>query len=409
MFRLETSDRPVFATFKKKDSKNIRLFVRCGGHTIQLDSTSFCEARYVGGKRTYTIKDTRLPQDCEIRICAMALFEEDGALWRFDTKGLPADATFEARICNIASTKFARNGDLGTDSRDKFEPSEDEAELQVTTWNAKGESFLVLHDDNRLSVPDTNTGTSLYVKTEQARKELTSLVNIDTPDPIFNTLGATLLHAADGLWDGESWMHGCIGWRTPLAGWRGAYCGDALGFFDRSLKHFRAYANSMVTDVPATKPHPSQDPDKGMSRARKEWGTQMYSNGYICRLPNRKDIMHHYDMNLNYVDALLWHFQYDANPDILREFWPVLKLHLGWETRNFDPDGDHLYDAYCCIWASDALYYNGGAVTHSSAYNYRGNILAARIAEIIGEDPAPYRNEALAILNAMNSRLLMTD
>lgn len=36
---------------------------------------------------------------------------------------------------------------------------------------------------------------------------------------------------------------------------------------------------------------------------------------------------------------------------------------------------DGLYDAYCCIWASDALYYNSGAVTHSSAYNYRANKL----------------------------------
>ena len=96
--------------------------------------------------------------------------------------------------------------------------------------------------------------------------------------------------------------------------------------------------------------------------------------------------MHHYDMNLNYIDELLWHFQYDADKAYMKKMWPVLKSHLAWEKRNFDPDGDHLYDAYCCIWASDALYYSGGAVTHSSAYNYRGNRLAARIAQLIGED-----------------------
>ena len=115
--------------------------------------------------------------------------------------------------------------------------------------------------------------------------------------------------------------------------------------------------------------------------------------------------MHHYDMNLNYLDELLWHFQYDADTAYMRKMWPVLKSHLAWEKRNYDPDGDHLYDAYCCIWASDALYYSGGAVTHSSAYNYRGNKLAARIAEIIGESPQPYRDEADAILQAMNDRL----
>ena len=119
--------------------------------------------------------------------------------------------------------------------------------------------------------------------------------------------------------------------------------------------------------------------------------------------------MHHYDMNLNYIDELLWHFCYDADTVMMRRMWPVLTSHLAWEKRNFDPDNDHLYDAYCCIWASDALWYNGGAVTHSSAYNYRGNLLAARMAEILGEDPKPYRTEAEAILKAMNDRLWLSD
>ena len=59
------------------------------------------------------------------------------------------------------------------------------------------------------------------------------------------------------------------------------------------------------------------------------------------------------------------------------------------------------------IWASDALYYNSGAVTHSSAYNYRANKMAAFLASLIGEDPSPYQNEAEQILKAMNKRLWM--
>ncbi|MDE5850523.1 MAG: DUF4450 domain-containing protein, partial [Muribaculaceae bacterium] len=88
---------------------------------------------------------------------------------------------------------------------------------------------------------------------------------------------------------------------------------------------------------------------------------------------------------------------------------PTLKAHLEWEKRNFDPNDDGLYDAYCCIWASDALYYNSGAVTHSSAYNYRANKIAAEIAEKIGEDPTPYLKEAEKILSALNSTLWMED
>ena len=166
----------------------------------------------------------------------------------------------------------------------------------------------------------------------------------------------------------------------PLAGWRAGYLADVLGWNNRARSHFDAYAASQVVNVPPTIPHPSQDSVLNLARAEKKWGTQMYSNGYICRNPNRNDQMHHYDMNLNYIDELMWHFEYDADTAYMRKMWPVITRHLEWEKRNYDPDDDGLYDAYCCIWASDALYYNGGAVTHSSAYNYRANLMASKIA-----------------------------
>jgi len=89
----------------------------------------------------------------------------------------------------------------------------------------------------------------------------------------------------------------------------------------------------------------------------------------------------------------------------VKEVWPVLQRHLEWEKRNYDPNDDGLYDAYACIWASDALQYNSGSVTYSSAYNYRANSMAAMIAEKIGEDPQPYKMEAEKILKAINSTL----
>lgn len=48
-------------------------------------------------------------------------------------------------------------------------------------------------------------------------------------------------------------------------------------------------------------------------------------------------------------------------------------------------------------------------MTHSSAYNYRANLLTARIAGIIGENPQPYQEEADRILKAMNERLWLKD
>lgn len=49
-FRIETSDRPVFAAYKPKDSKHICFRLQCGNQSIALDSLKFCEARYRGGK-----------------------------------------------------------------------------------------------------------------------------------------------------------------------------------------------------------------------------------------------------------------------------------------------------------------------------------------------------------------------
>lgn len=114
-------------------------------------------------------------------------------------------------------------------------------------------------------------------------------------------------------------------------------------------------------------------------------------------------------MNLCYIDELLWHFNWTGDLDYARQMWPVITRHLAWEKLNYDPDNDGLYDAYACIWASDALYYNSGAVTHSSAYNYRANKMVAEIARKIGENPEPYQKEADRILAGMNKRLWLSD
>jgi hypothetical protein len=408
LYRLETSDRPIFATYDNKNGKNIRFYLTYEGRTTQLDSTTWCEARYQGGLRSYTLRDDKWGKG-ELQLNTLASQYDEGAIWQFTTTGFKGKVQLSARMCQTRKVKMERFGDLGMTDIRNYDPSPDEKGLQTLQWNGLSDSYVQLVNNQQLQVLEQTKGRNTYQKEEKARLELVNLVEFTTPDPYINTLGTNLVAAADGLWDGETWLHGCIGWRMPLVGWRAAYVADALGWQDRAVKHFDAYAASQVTNIPATIPHPSQDTANNLARAVKKWGTQMYSNGYICRNPHQTNNMNHYDMNLNYIDELLWHFQYDADTTYMRKMWPVIKLHLEWEKRNFDPDNDHLYDAYCCIWASDALYYNSGAVTHSSAYNYRGNKLAARIAEIIGEDPTPYNKEADAILAAMNQRLWLND
>jgi len=144
-----------------------------------------------------------------------------------------------------------------------------------------------------------------------------------------------------------------------------------------------------------------------LARHLEKIGTALFSDGYISRNPNDSGRAHHYDMNLVFIDELLNHFNWTGDIAYVKQMWPLLKRHLTWEKRNFDADGDGLYDAYAAIWASDALQYSGGGVTHSSAYNYRANKTTAELARLIGEDPSPFQKEAEKILAAVNKELWM--
>jgi hypothetical protein len=244
---------------------------------------------------------------------------------------------------------------------------------------------------------------AVYKAAEAARKTLAERVQLRTPDAWINTLGGALSIAADAIWESPTYLHGAVAWRMRLPAWRGAYVADALGWHDRARAHFSSYALSQVTS-PLTGPVVA-DTLLHLARQQEKMGNAMFSSGYMCRNPNGDLRPHHYDMNLVFIDQLLTHFHYTGDTAYIKQQWPVVERHLAWEKRNFDADGDGLYDAYCCIWASDALQYSGGGVTHSSAYNYRANHVAAELATIAGADPAPYHKEAALIAQALDHTL----
>ncbi|RAK70628.1 DUF4450 domain-containing protein [Hymenobacter edaphi] len=246
-----------------------------------------------------------------------------------------------------------------------------------------------------------------FAQAEAARQQLAGRVRVSTPDPFLNTLGGALSVAADAIWEAPSYMHGAVAWRMRLNGWRGPYAADPLGWHDRAQQHFRAYAQSQLTQ-PEIGPV-VMDTALNLARSQEKLGTSVYSEGYISRNPGGDLRAHHYDMNLVFVDELLRHLRWTGDLNFAREMWPVLTRHLAWEKRNFDPDNDGLYDAYAAIWASDALQYSGGAVTHSSAYNYLANNMAAELAALIGQNATPYQQEARKIRQALNTRLWLPE
>ena len=455
-FRVETSDVPEFAFYLPRMGGNLTFSVRVGETVLSLNEAERIECRYRPGKRIYHITDPLLGEG-SIHMEVLALMDEDAGVWKITTEGLPEEIVLGWKFGGVANKRFSREGDMGVDRDDCFYLlpeycKDNEYTLSDNNFSVKSiknkygqhtvYGFFPEHSIHQIVGLDGNEehpilvgslpleakrqkdyyvmlglsedGAAIdkaFAKAEAQRAELAGRIQFTTPDPYFNTIGGALAVAADGVWDGTTWLHGAIGWRMPLAGWRAAYAGDALGWHDRARKHFNAYAASQVTDVEPIYQHPMQDSALNLARAVKKWGTQMYSNGYICRNPNRDNQMHHYDMNLNYMDELLWHLNWTGDWEYVREIWPVIERHLAWEKRNFDPDGDGLYDAYCCIWASDALYYNGGAATHSTALNYRANRMAARLAEGLGmpEKAAHYQAEADRIYKAIDETLWMED
>ncbi|MCC9135596.1 DUF4450 domain-containing protein [Pontibacter silvestris] len=281
--------------------------------------------------------------------------------------------------------------------------------LVVGSKELKGNQKIYFGLQNNLSAkPKTYQELpDAFSKADEKRKKIAGQVKIKTPDPYLNTLGGALSIAADAIWDGQSYMHGAIAWRMPLNGWRGAYVADALGWHDRARTHFRGYSDAQVTSPESGPVVP--DPEKNLARQKEEIGISLYTEGYISRNPTKKKVAHHYDMNMVFIDEMLRHFLWTGDKAYVQEAWPILERHLDWEKRNFDADNDGLYDAYASFWASDAVQYSGGGVTHSSAYHHFSNKTAARLATLIGKDPKPYQQEADKIKKALNATLWLSD
>lgn len=72
-FRVETSDRPVFAFYNNGRGGNIsfKVILR-DGTELALDCTGHCESRYSAGKRTYYLTDPSWGKG-ELRISVLAL------------------------------------------------------------------------------------------------------------------------------------------------------------------------------------------------------------------------------------------------------------------------------------------------------------------------------------------------
>ncbi|WP_157975828.1 DUF4450 domain-containing protein [Lewinella sp. IMCC34191] len=469
-FRVEAGDLPEFALYRPRLAGTLRFGLVKRDDSRWLIEAQSIRAVYDPGKMRYTITDPLLGADT-LELEVLALRDTDGMVYRFRASAGSRDADLLLAFGGASDERFSREGDIGADPESVFYLTPEHAtgnkftidgSAFTLTYGQKGDgaqvegkqlrgnfpkrSALHLADASHQESPrklqnatpgdhpvltaktalatdwqygvvvmGATGGTidqarlpSLFARADKQRLELVNRVRVTTPDPYINTLGGALAVAADGIWEDPAYHHGAIAWRQQLVGWRGAYVADPLGWHDRGRTHFSAYAKSQLTE-PATGPV-VPDTSRNFARQVEEIGTAVFTEGYISRYPGGERLRaHHYDMNQVYIDALLRHLDWTGDLEMARRMWPVIERHLAWEKRNFDADGDHLYDAYCSIWASDAVQYSGGGVTHASSYHYYANTRAAELAERLGKDPEPYRREARRILAALNKQLWLPE
>jgi len=457
--RVEAGDLPEFALYLPGMGGNLQFVIQKGNSIKKLIQADKIETRYRPGSMLYEIKDPILGNG-SIKLTILAQAKEEGLVVKMETVNVDSSTKIYAVYGGASGTTFSRNGDIGADPESGFyllpeycldnQFQINKNHFQLNYLNKKKEAKIVsgsFSNVNSLQQTDATTLEklgeftqnktdkspivyasyssqkqpiyiqvakgksaekfsdeelkSIFNEAEKLRSTLTNRIQLKTPDADLNNFGANLAVAADGIWESPTFLHGAVAWRMRLNAWRGAYTADALSWHDRAKEHFESYANSQVLK-PDSAPV-EMDTMRHLARHEEKMGTSVFSSGYISRNPNDNTKPHHYDMNLVFFDQLFSHFNYTGDKEFLKKMWPTMVRHMDWEKRNFKR-GD-LYDAYAAIWASDALQYSGGKVTHTSAYNYRANREMAKLAKIIGENPKPYEQEAYAILKAMKSEL----
>ena len=140
-WRLETSDRPVFAVVKKDHHRNIRFVLEKDGVAYPLDETEYCRASYRDGRREYLLKDKRWGAGV-LRIEVLAMPDCEAAVWRIASPQF--EGCLRAIVCQIAQPKLHRNGDIGAKSEwtcANTSPPSSKGQRSYTTMSIKIRTF----------------------------------------------------------------------------------------------------------------------------------------------------------------------------------------------------------------------------------------------------------------------------
>ncbi|KQU55188.1 hypothetical protein ASG67_17820 [Sphingomonas sp. Leaf339] len=233
--------------------------------------------------------------------------------------------------------------------------------------------------------------------TAQARvAAIARRVVIRTPDAQLDAMLPAAAAVINATFYDPQIVHGAMAWNVPLIGWRSFYGSTCLGWHDRLLTVARYYLPTQKTSGPTAI---RQDPRRRLSMPAED--SRFYGRGHVAKDQN------FYNMQAVFFDQLIHAWHASGNTELERLLRPALDLHIEWMTDCFDPDGDGLYESFLDTWASDSMWYNGGATPYASAYACRACDTAALLAQRAGDVDAAiaHRAKATKIRTAIKDRL----
>ena len=270
--------------------------------------------------------------------------------------------------------------------------------VRATTWAPTGErTNCVAVYQAELSAPRTHGFVAVGMggniqeaikhpaaarKAALARnRSIAERVVTHTPDPYLDAAMTMMAFATEGTWADQAYVHGGWSWRFAYLGWRVLYGPTCYGWTERVGKTLRNHARLNLV---------KKGPDKGALGSMLEYDPGVF-----------------YNMNEVFLDHVRHYFDYTADLELMRELYPVCEGILQWEDRRLRPGDDPLYENALNTWISDQHWYTRGQCTQASAYMLGANTFMAELAARLGKDPAPFRERAEAIRNAMQKKLWM--
>lgn len=210
-------------------------------------------------------------------------------------------------------------------------------------------------------------------------ESLSKKVDVDTPDPYFNSTIAAQVIGMDASWYNKTIMHGPIAWFTPHAGWRAAYGETAAGFTDRVQTNAAEYFDAQLEDG---------------------------------RIPNFPTSDKRYNMGEVLVDQLLYNWLWDGDLEFMKNGgYDLIAKHLEYQDSVMKVPGTNLYESWLNAWNTDNKWENGGIGITATVYTWRAYDMMSDIAARLGknEDTEKFREKADIIKAEMKETLWDSD